>query len=72
MPDTEHYPKESREVLNAKDIKWAQKQDWSPDCVEKDGRYYLAFPACEKMVCSELVWLSATNPVVHLHPRIIV
>jgi beta-xylosidase len=48
MSDTEHYPTDLGEVLNVKDIKWASKQVWAPDCVEKDGRYYFVFPARDK------------------------
>lgn len=33
------------EVLHVKDVKWAKKQMWAPDAAEKDGKYYLYFPA---------------------------
>lgn len=32
-------------VLDVKDVVWAQKQMWAPDAAEKDGNYYLFFPA---------------------------
>ncbi|HOZ69843.1 MAG TPA: glycoside hydrolase family 43 protein [Chitinophagaceae bacterium] len=32
-------------ALHVKDIAWAEKQLWAPDAAEKDGKYYLFFPA---------------------------
>ena len=32
-------------ALHVKDVKWADKQMWAPDAAEKDGKYYLYFPA---------------------------
>ncbi len=32
-------------ALHVKDIPWAEKQLWAPDAAEKDGNYYLFFPA---------------------------
>jgi hypothetical protein len=32
-------------ALHVKDIPWAERQLWAPDAAEKDGRYYLYFPA---------------------------
>jgi hypothetical protein len=32
-------------VLDVADIPWAGRQLWDCDCAEKDGRYYLYFPA---------------------------
>lgn len=32
-------------ALDVKDIPWASRQLWAPDCAHKDGRYYLYFPA---------------------------
>lgn len=32
-------------ALHVKDVPWAEKQMWAPDAAEKDGRYYLFFPA---------------------------
>ena len=31
--------------LHVKDVPWASKQMWAPDAAEKDGTYYLFFPA---------------------------
>ncbi len=32
-------------ALDIDDVKWAGKQMWAPDAAEKDGKYYLYFPA---------------------------
>ncbi|RYY56964.1 MAG: alpha-N-arabinofuranosidase [Chitinophagaceae bacterium] len=32
-------------ALDVTDVPWAEKQMWAPDAAEKDGRYYLFFPA---------------------------
>ena len=36
------------EALHMKDIPWVDKQMWAPDCVCKDGKYYLYYPARDK------------------------
>ncbi|MEO6232574.1 MAG: family 43 glycosylhydrolase, partial [Ferruginibacter sp.] len=32
-------------ALHVKDVPWAEKQMWAPDAAEKNGKYYLYFPA---------------------------
>ncbi|MCU0403640.1 MAG: glycoside hydrolase family 43 protein [Chitinophagaceae bacterium] len=32
-------------ALHVQDVPWAQKQMWAPDAAEKDGKYFLFFPA---------------------------
>lgn len=32
-------------ALHVKDVPWAEKQMWAPDAADKDGKYYLFFPA---------------------------
>ncbi|WP_198651620.1 glycoside hydrolase family 43 protein [Dyella sp. C11] len=32
-------------ALHVKDVPWAERQMWAPDAANKDGRYYLYFPA---------------------------
>lgn len=32
-------------ALHVRDVPWAEKQLWAPDCAEKNGKYYLYFPA---------------------------
>ncbi|MBN2006717.1 MAG: glycoside hydrolase family 43 protein [Anaerolineae bacterium] len=44
--DTMHSPVvDYGEVLNVKDVPWAEKQMWAPDAAFKNGLYYLFFPA---------------------------
>ncbi|HUC80290.1 MAG TPA: glycoside hydrolase family 43 protein [Flavisolibacter sp.] len=33
------------QALHVADVPWAEKQMWAPDAAEKDGKYYLFFPA---------------------------
>ena len=37
--------KDNGVALHVNDVPWAEKQMWAPDAVEKDGKYYLFFPA---------------------------
>ncbi len=37
--------KEHGVALHVEDVPWAEKQMWAPDAAEKDGLYYLFFPA---------------------------
>lgn len=32
-------------ALHVKDVPWAEKQMWAPDTTDKEGKYYLFFPA---------------------------
>ncbi len=36
------------EAIHMRDIPWVSKQMWAPDCVCKDGKYYLYYPARDK------------------------
>jgi len=36
-------------ALRLEDVPWASRQPWAPDAAEKDGKYYLYFPARDKM-----------------------
>lgn len=36
------------EALNLKDVPWASRQLWAPDAAEKNGKYFLYFPAKNK------------------------
>ena len=40
---TDHGP-----VLDLADVPWASRQFWAPDAAEKNGKYYLYFPAKDK------------------------
>lgn len=35
-------------ALHVKEVLWAERQMWAPDATEKDGKYYLFFPAKDK------------------------
>jgi hypothetical protein len=35
-------------ALHVNDVPWAEKQMWAPDAAEKDGKYYLFFPAKDR------------------------
>ena len=35
-------------ALHEADVPWVGRQMWAPDCIEKDGKYYLIFPAKDK------------------------
>ncbi|RED96587.1 glycoside hydrolase family 43 protein [Marinoscillum furvescens] len=35
-------------ALDVKDVPWAARQMWAPDAAEKDGKYFLYFPAKDK------------------------
>lgn len=35
-------------ALDIKDVPWATRQMWAPDAAEKNGKYYLFFPAKDK------------------------
>jgi hypothetical protein len=40
--------KDNGVALHVKDVPWASKQMWAPDANEKNGTYYLFFPAKDK------------------------
>jgi hypothetical protein len=40
--------KDNGVALHIRDVPWASKQMWAPDAAEKDGKYYLFFPAKDK------------------------
>lgn len=55
--------KDHGKVLDLEDVKWAKKQLWAPDAAEKDGTYYLYFPAKDS---SEVFRMGvATSPTPH-------
>ncbi|SDU27693.1 Glycosyl hydrolases family 43 [Verrucomicrobium sp. GAS474] len=32
-------------IFSLKEISWADKEAWAPDCIERNGKYYFYFPA---------------------------
>jgi hypothetical protein len=45
MDDPDGEAEDNGVALQVKDVPWAEKQMWAPDAAEKDGLYYLFFPA---------------------------
>jgi hypothetical protein len=45
MNDPEGEATDNGLALHVRDVPWAEKQMWAPDANEKDGKYYLYFPA---------------------------
>lgn len=45
MDNIDGEAKDNGEALHIKNVPWAEKQMWAPDAAEKDGTYYLFFPA---------------------------
>ena len=45
MDNMQTLPVDHGEVLNVKNVPWAEKQMWAPDAAFKNGTYYLYFPA---------------------------
>lgn len=48
MESLDKLPTDSGMVLHEKEVPWVSTQMWAPDCVEKNGKYYLFFPARDK------------------------
>ena len=36
-------------IFSLKDIRWADRHAWAPDCIERNGKYYFYFPADDKI-----------------------
>jgi arabinoxylan arabinofuranohydrolase len=36
-------------IFSLKDVSWAEKWAWAPDCVRRNGRYYFYFPADDQI-----------------------
>jgi hypothetical protein len=47
MENMDTPPVDHGEVLNLKDVPWAEKQMWAPDAALKNDTYYLYFPALD-------------------------
>jgi len=50
------------EALHMKDVPWVSKQMWAPDAAEKNGTYYLYFPARDKEGIFRLGVASSDKP----------
>jgi beta-xylosidase len=69
MSDTQTLPRDCGKVLDLKDIPWASKQVWAPDCVEKDGKYYFVFPARDKKGMFRIGIATGDNPAGPFKPE---
>ena len=49
-------------ALDIADVPWAGRQMWAPDAAERDGRYYLYFPAKDKQDVFRIGAAVADNP----------
>ncbi|MFA0964969.1 glycoside hydrolase family 43 protein [Roseivirga sp. BDSF3-8] len=56
-------------ALSVEDVPWAERQMWAPDAAEKDGTYYLYFPAKDKEGIFHIGVASADNPAGPFTPR---
>ena len=36
-------------IFSLKDVTWANKHAWAPDCIERNGKYYFYFPADDQI-----------------------
>ena len=50
------------EILNVKDVPWAEKQMWAPDAAFKNGTYYLYFPAKDRQGVFRIGVATSTSP----------
>lgn len=50
------------QALHVSKVPWATKQMWAPDAAEKDGKYYLYFPAKDKDDIFRIGVASANTP----------
>ncbi len=49
-------------ALDLKDVPWAARQMWAPDCAYKNGTYYLYFPAKDKKGAFRIGVATSSNP----------
>lgn len=62
MKDMTVPPRDCGMVLHQDDVEWVSKQMWAPDCTEKDGTYYLFFPARDKNGMFRIGVATSKNP----------
>ncbi|HEY0677503.1 MAG TPA: glycoside hydrolase family 43 protein [Chitinophagaceae bacterium] len=56
-------------ALHVRDVPWAEKQMWAPDAAEKDGTYYLYFPAKDHFGIFRIGVATSNSPVGPFTPR---
>jgi beta-xylosidase len=49
-------------ALDIKDVRWAGRQMWAPDAAEKNGKYFLYFPAKDKQDIFRIGVAVASSP----------
>lgn len=49
-------------ALDLSDVNWAKKQMWAPDAAEKDGTYYLYFPAKDSLDIFRMGVATSSSP----------
>ncbi len=57
------------EVLHVDNVPWASRQMWAPDAAEKDGTYYLYFPAKDEEGIFHIGAAVADNPAGPFEPE---
>ncbi len=55
--------KDNGVALHVNDVPWAEKQMWAPDANEKDGQYYMFFPAKDYDGIFRIGVATGTSPV---------
>ncbi|TMI89531.1 MAG: alpha-N-arabinofuranosidase [Bacteroidetes bacterium] len=56
-------------ALHVKDVPWADKQMWAPDATEKEGTYYLFFPAKDHDGIFRIGVATSSSPVGPFTPQ---
>ncbi|MEM9261454.1 MAG: family 43 glycosylhydrolase, partial [Bacteroidota bacterium] len=56
-------------ALHLKDVPWASRQMWAPDAAEKNGKYYLFFPARDQQQRFRIGVAVGNKPVGPFHPE---
>ena len=60
--DMHTLPADLGEILNVKDVPWAEKQMWAPDAAFKNGTYYLYFPAKDRQGVFRIGVATSSSP----------
>jgi len=56
-------------AMHVKDVPWAASQMWAPDATEKDGRYYLFFPAKDHQGIFRIGVATSLSPIGPFDPQ---
>ena len=69
MDDLESPVLEHGRALHVKDVPWAQKQLWAPDAAQRNGVYYLFFPAKDHQGIFRIGVATSQRPEGPFEPR---